>query len=545
MERVRLPTRIQGIAGALIIILAIVFSAGPAAAHTGFESASPGDGDVVSEPVTEIILTFVGEAAPAGDGFVALDADGMLREPDEISSSDNLVWVLKFDEPLAGGDIGVRWTVAAPDAHPISGSFRFTVTAEQSLPDSAPVEPSGLVVEPDVAIPEPNSTQSLGETSSENTNQVTEPAAADVIVSERADSASAAEAIDLDSFLDVDNPRPAGASTIAALSRIMTMIGAVLVIGGAAFAAFGLRGDPSDVRAVLYWVRRGGVLIAVGAVIEAFTTTVILAGAWAALASPAALSNALWSSGGFASALRLVGGLLATSKIIFHITGATAIGDPVVAARRLVTVGAGHSAPAPVDRNDDEPFVYANDHAWDYGRSLGGLAGIALVAVSFMFDGHTASEGPRVLHAIANLTHVTTAAIWAGGVAMLAMTIQRRRRNGRPTQALQLAVRFSVVATIALVAAGVAGLALSTIVLDSISEIWSTPWGRLLALKASLVAVAAAGGAYNHRIVVPTLARKPDHQPTIDRFRSIVTIEACALIAVAIVTAFLIAASSA
>lgn len=36
---------------------------------------------------------------------------------------------LRFDEPLAGGDIGLRWMVAAPDAHPIGGSFSFTVTA--------------------------------------------------------------------------------------------------------------------------------------------------------------------------------------------------------------------------------------------------------------------------------------------------------------------------------------------------------------------------------------------------------------------------------
>ena len=111
--------------------------------------------------------------------------------------------------------------------------------------------------------------------------------------------------------------------------------------------------------------------------------------------------------------------------------------------------------------------------------------------------------------------------------------------------ALQLAMRFSVIATIALVAAGVAGVALSAIILDSISEIWSTPWGRLLVLKVALVSAAAAGGAYNHRIVVPTLDRNPAHQPTIDRLRTVVTLEAVALIAVAVVTAFLIAASSA
>ena len=539
----RTPTGLQRLAGALVFILAIAFSAGPAAAHTGFVSSSPADGEVISEPITEITVRFVGEATPAGEGFVALDANGLLRQPDEISSIDNLVWVLRFDEPLAGGEIGVRWTVAAPDAHPISGSFSFTVTGELAAPADAD-EPAGVVAEQEDVVAEPEDVTAEPEEVLSRTGD-TQSAAADAIVTEQAEQASGAQAIDLDSFLEVDNPGPAAASTIAALARVMSVIGAVLLIGGAAFAAFGLRGDPSDVRAVLYWVRRGGVLIAVGAVIEAVTTTVILAGGWVALISPTALTNALWSSVGLAIALRLVGGLLTTSKIALHTTGATAVGDPVVAARQLVTVGVGHTTPSPADRNDDEPFVYTDDHAWDHGHSLGGLVGIAMVAISFMFDGHTASEGPRALHAVANLTHVTTAAIWAGGVAMLALTIQRRRRREMPTQALQLAMRFSVIATIALVAAGVAGVALSAIILDSISEIWSTPWGRLLVLKVALVSAAAAGGAYNHRIVVPTLDRNPAHQPTIDRLRTVVTLEAVALIAVAVVTAFLIAASSA
>ena len=106
-------------------------------------------------------------------------------------------------------------------------------------------------------------------------------------------------------------------------------------------------------------------------------------------------------------------------------------------------------------------------------------------------------------------------------------------------------MRFSVIATIALVAAGIAGTALSVLVIDSVSDLWGTPWGRLLALKVALVAVAAAGGAYNHRVIVPALDRHQADQATVDRFRTVVTIEAVALLAVAVVTAFLIAASAA
>ena len=60
--------------------------------------------------------------------------------------------------------------------------------------------------------------------------------------------------------------------------------------------------------------------------------------------------------------------------------------------------------------------------------------------------------------------------------------------------ALQLAVRFSVLATIALVAVGVAGVILTVVVLDSPSELWATEWGRTLIAKTLFVAVAAAAG---------------------------------------------------
>lgn len=509
---VRLLNNMKGLAAVGLILLATVLSASPAGAHTGFESSSPADGEVIAEPVSEISLTFTGDATPAGEGFVVLDPTGTVREPDDISTVDNRTWTLRFDEPLAGGDVGVRWMVAAPDAHPIDGSFSFAITA----PAPEPPEPIAVEDEANVTAEQPTPA----------------PAAAD-------------EPVDLDTFLEDGQSGPSASDPIASGARVASILGAILVIGGAAFAAFGLRGDASDVRAVLYWVRRGGVLLIIGAVAEAATMTAVQVGEWSLQTSPTDVADVLWSSAGLAIVLRAAGGFLATSKTGLDTMAASAAGDPVVAARQLATVGGGHSTPPPAGRASDEPFVYANDHAWNHRLALGGLLGVALVAVSFMFDGHTASEGPRLLHAVANLTHVTTAAIWAGGVAMLALTIHRRRNDDRPTQALQLAMRFSVVATIALVAAGIAGTALSILVVDSVSDLWATPWGRLLALKVAFVAAAAAGGAYNHRVIVPALDRNPADQATIDRFRAVVTIEAAALLAVAVVTAFLIAASAA
>lgn len=484
-----MPTKARVLGVVSAAIFAIMLTAGPAAAHTGFDSSSPADGDVIDEPVTEIALTFTGDATPTGEGFVLLDPTGTVRKPDEATTTDNRTWVLGFNSPLAGGDVGVRWTVAAPDTHPINGSFSFTVTAPA-------------------------------------------PAGANSNAAESGDF----EPVDLETFLTANIAEPAAANVIAAVARIANTLGAVLVIGGAAFAVFGFRGDPSDMHAVLRQVQQGGLLLVAGAMGEAATMTATLVGEWSSQTSPTDLAEALWSSAGLAVVLRAAGGIMIASK-----TDARSL-LPKGAHPQLATVQSGADPAA--GPSPDELVPHTDDHVRDHPLGLAVLAGVMLVATSFMFDGHTASEGPRWLHSVVNLTHVTAAAVWAGGLVMLALTIHRRRNDNRPTHALQLAMRFSVIATITLIAAGIAGAALSIIVVDSISDVWATTWGRLLVMKVAVVVLAAAGGFYNQRVVVPALDRAPDHRPTIDRFRTVVAVEAVALLCVAAITAFLVAAST-
>ncbi len=491
----------------------------PAAAHTAFESSSPVDGATIDEPVTQISLTFTAVAMPAGEGFVILDPAGNVREPDEVSSVDDLTWILRFDEPLTGGAVGVRWTVAAPDTHPIEGSFSFVVTAP------ATGSPSDSTNTGEENIGEEN----IGEQNSAATTH-TPPA-------------PEAEPVDLGSFLETEGVAPRGAVPIGAAGRIVSIAGAVLTIGGMAFVAYGLRGHPADIRAVLFWVRRGGVLVVIGAAIEAIVQVGTLAGSWAGLVSFTRLADVALSSAGAALAMRVAGGTFVATRTNLATQAAKNAADPVLAARKLATVGAAHD-PAQHTRPDDEPFVYSRDHSWDGSSSVAAIAGAALIAVSFAFDGHTVSEGPRVVHGAINLIHVITATTWAGGVAMLTYVIGRRHRRRVDTRALQLAMRFSVIATLTLICASVAGVAMSVIVLDSLSDIWTTSWGQLLSVKVALVGIASVAGAYNHLVVVPALDRAPDDAETRDRFRGVLAIEAVVLIAVTVVTALLVAASS-
>ncbi len=192
-----------------------------------------------------------------------------------------------------------------------------------------------------------------------------------------------------------------------------------------------------------------------------------------------------------------------------------------------------------------EPYFHAGDRAWTAGiESAGAFVGAAAVLTSFTFDGHTVSKGDRVWTAIIDMAHVSGGAIWAGGVIMLASVLWRRHRRGHDLRALQLAVRFSVVASAALAVVGLAGMVLAVIVLDSPAELWQTPWGRLLIAKTLLVAVAVAGGGYNHLVLIPKLDIASDDQAVSTEFRIAVTIEGAILAIVVVITAFLVAAAS-
>lgn len=490
-----------------VLLLMLVSTTSVAVAHTGFVDSDPIDGAVVTAPVTEITLLFSGEAAPAGEGFVILDASGTIREPDAVSDVDGLIWTLSFDESLPNGVVGVRWSVAAPDAHPIDGSFSFTIDVAAS--GSSATDTSAGVA-PAV------------ETTATDRDAVT----------------------DLDEFLAVGGDDAPGADTVMSIARTVGIAGAVVAIGGLAFAVFGLRTDDrNEIAGVVFWTRRAGIALSIAAVFEATGSVATLGGSWADLLSPSAVADALLTSTGVAILLRFAGGAWLASQTHLEMASADTTADPVALVAERIPIGAG----GPPIRPDDlatNPLIRPGDHTWSPFAALVALPGAVAVIVSFMFDGHTVSEGPRWLHAIANATHVTAAAIWAGGVLMVATTIHRRRRRGVPARSLQLAARFSVVATAAVVAAGLAGVALAVIVLDGVSELWSTPWGRLLALKIVLVATAAAAGGYNHLVMVPELERHGDHPDVVERFRSTVMVEATLMIAIVITTAFLIGSSA-
>ena len=139
MDRTR---RCLGVVAVLLGLATVLLGgSGPVLAHTGFESSSPAQGDVVADPVSSVVVSFTGDTQPVDDLLVVLDTTGAERTPTELSTSDQRTFTATFDPPLAGGEIGVRWTVLGADGHPLDGTFSFTVTADPTAATTVPAGP--------------------------------------------------------------------------------------------------------------------------------------------------------------------------------------------------------------------------------------------------------------------------------------------------------------------------------------------------------------------------------------------------------------------
>ena len=481
----------------LAALTALLVAPATVAAHTGFGASTPSDGAQVDEPVELVTISFTGEASPVGEEFVALTADGVIQEPVEVSTLDDMLFTLRFDPPLAGGRIGVRWTVQAADSHPIEGAFSFSVAA----PVSTTAAPTTVPAATAAVVP-----------------VTTAPPTTDTTA--------------LDEFLAVDGSVPG--QTTATVGRLIGFLGVTVGLGAFALLATALRGRRREIRRVVSAVRLLGLVVAVGAVIEYVGVTRIGA---------ESLASGWSTASGFATLLRLVGGL----GLALGVSGAVSRGRVQRVLHRPSTVrslsaAVVHDASTVADgRNEDDgPIV-----RWSPGAtSWPALAGTALIIASFWFDGHTASKGFRPLHALVNSVHVAAGAVWVGGVVTVAAVVWSRHRAGQPMRVVELLVRFSRIASISLAAVVVAGMIMAFLVLDSFGELTGTTWGQILLLKSSGVALAAIGGAYNHVRLLPALDADPDSPDLLAGLRSTLTAEAILLLFVVSVTAWLVAAAS-
>ena len=278
----------------------------------------------------------------------------------------------------------------------------------------------------------------------------------------------------------------------------------------------------------------------IGASIRLIGRVVIDSGDPWALLSPSAVLDSLATSTGLAVSLRFVGGAILLLGCRMQLDHAAGRSDRLAQVRDLVQVGAGgdHAMVPPRQPAGRRPQM-----VWAPGPGAAtAFLGGGILLVGYLFDGHTVTEGNRLLTATSDLVHVLGAAVWVGGLLMLVSVLRHRR--GRDLDTLHLAARFSVAAALAVVAVGVSGLVMAVIVLDDVAALWTTSWGRLLMVKVAFVAVAAGIGAYNHRVLVPAMEQERPTGSATQLFRKAVTIESAALGAAVVITALLVGVAS-
>ena len=138
------------------------------------------------------------------------------------------------------------------------------------------------------------------------------------------------------------------------------------------------------------------------------------------------------------------------------------------------------------------------------------LAACAAVTAAVPVLPTSVPPAARVASTVLTLAHVLGALAWVGGLVVLAAAglLDRRRldaRDGRSEEWLHTWERFTVVALVAVGALIVSGTWLSWSHVGTPLQLFTTPYGRFLAIKLTLVGLLLVAGAYNVRVLIPRI----------------------------------------
>lgn len=187
-----------------------------------------------------------------------------------------------------------------------------------------------------------------------------------------------------------------------------------------------------------------------------------------------AVSPAAW-----ADATRTTTGLMLLARVVVSV-GAAAL-----------TVGVVRQVAAPAGRM----------------RVVAPLAAAAAV-LTFSASGHPNAVAPRLAWVAVDAVHLAAVVAWLGGLVALTLADRESRRT---PEVQGLALRFSGVATVAVPALVLTGVAQTWRLADGFADVTATTWGRLLLVKvtiiAALLAVAGVSRWLLHREGVASIGR--------------------------------------
>ncbi|MGN7400740.1 copper resistance CopC family protein [Cytobacillus praedii] len=123
------------------VLAAMTISTTSAFAHSHLGGSNPADGDVVSEPLNEIVLEFDGQIEQGSFIDVETTKGKEIKLEEIIIGEGTLTGTVA--EPLPNDEYQVNWSIISADGHPLEGEFSFTVNVPASeTVEEKPEKPS-------------------------------------------------------------------------------------------------------------------------------------------------------------------------------------------------------------------------------------------------------------------------------------------------------------------------------------------------------------------------------------------------------------------
>ncbi|WP_462408567.1 copper resistance CopC family protein [Neobacillus sp. Marseille-QA0830] len=111
----------------ILFVCMLLFIPAVVSAHTELISSNPASGQVVTEDLKEINLTFEGEIESLST--MTLSKDGQQIPLDSVMPKDKQL-TATLSASLENGAYVITWKIAGEDGHPVTGEIPFTVQKE-------------------------------------------------------------------------------------------------------------------------------------------------------------------------------------------------------------------------------------------------------------------------------------------------------------------------------------------------------------------------------------------------------------------------------
>ena len=165
------------------------------------------------------------------------------------------------------------------------------------------------------------------------------------------------------------------------------------------------------------------------------------------------------------------------------------------------------------------------------------LAPAAVLLLTPALSGHASVSGKIAF--VTDVAHVTSAAVWVGGLAALVLALLWAGEDRWPLAA-DAVPRFSGIAVVAVSWLIASGTISGYLQVRALRGLWETTYGQLLLLKLGLVLPLLLLGLYNNRRAVPRLREQIASAGERTRFLRIAGAELALMVAIVSVTAVLV-----